>query len=193
MLTVKYSQVRDQAARLVAAARPGMPATEADDLLGYLNIGLRTAWHAAPWAGLVLLDVFTPTDREVEKIYASDDFDEVLGVYDGNPRGEAPWEDVEWEDGDGVIALFEDFDSVYVDFRVACPNLLLKSGPELENFEVPARFETYLAYFAAGAKLTAEGLGTFGAARTQIAEAELAAEVGRLKWPARLSRVNLVN
>lgn len=194
MNTVAYSVVRDQAARLAARKRTGLPAIEADQFMGYLSTALRDAWLAAPWPGIMVpVEEFTVTNATVDLTGAAETVGQVLAVWSANPRTSDLYRAVEYEhDGDELVIVETTVPaSVWVDYLPVAPRLATVAEGSLATYEVDERFVDAMAYWAAGQQLRSDGLHAAGAEYQAEGERRLAVEIARQKFPERLSQISL--
>jgi hypothetical protein len=112
---------------------------------------------------------------------------DILGIWTADPRATTKFRGIPYEEGDGVIQLFEDRTTAWVEYQTPPPDLLSVEDADLDDYEIPARFANILAYQAAGSLLRADGKYAAGNEYMVMAERLLAEESQRLKPPRRWS------
>lgn len=110
---------------------------------------------------------------------------DILGVWTADPRATTRFRAIPWEEGDGVIQLFEDRTTAWVEYQAPPIDLLSVNDADLDEYEIPERFANILAYQAAGSLLRADGKYDAGNEYMAIAERLLAEESQRLRPPRR--------
>lgn len=114
---------------------------------------------------------------------------DILGVWTADPRTTTRFRAIPYEEGDGIIQLFEDRDVAWVEYQVPPDDLMSVPDADLDEWAIPERFANILAYQAAGSLLRADGKYEAGNEFIAMAERILAEQTQRLRPPRRWSTV----
>jgi len=114
---------------------------------------------------------------------------DILGIWTADPRATTRFRAIPYEEGDGVIQLFEDRETAWVEYQAPPPDLLSVLDQDLDEYDIPERFANILSYQAAGSLLRADGKFEAGNEYMAMAERLLAEESQRLRPPRRWNTV----
>lgn len=155
-----------------------------------INAAFLGTWQVEAFSATVLHVViadqhaaFGNADVEIQR---PQEMGDILAVWTANPLVTTKYRAISFEEGDGVVRVFESRATVYVEYVLPRPDLMSLSGSELNDYAIPGRFSNILALHASGTLLKADGLPA-GATNIGLAEAALRDELNRLVLPTRLT------
>ena len=196
MKTVTYEEIVNRACEAAGRGRSKLPAAESSLLRSALAIDLRRVWNGVDWPELIPDPAETAvTDGEFSKAEGTDDeLGDILGIYSANPRSTTIYDEVGWDEGDGVVRVHNaddgsGYSTVWVESMLPCPDLTvdaelgLSGGETVDDYEMPARFAAWLAERGAAHLLTADGATVLAGVHFGLAESYLNAELERITRP----------
>ena len=191
MKTITYAEIINRACEAAGRTRDKLPASEATLLKSVLAFELRKIWHAADWPELVpaIASQTVASNAFSKGEGTEDEIGDVIGVYTADPRTTTIYEEVEWDEGDNTVRLHPTEycraipDTVYAEYMLPCPDLLEVAADDLDDYEIPRRFASWLAARAAGHLLTADGQPALAGVQFGLAESYLADELARVTRP----------
>lgn len=131
-----------------------------------------------PPGGIIPVPPFSDTNLTV---VVPVEIGDVFGVYSADPSQTTRYHDVEFEEANGYVRIYETLASVFVDYLLPRPDLMLVPAASLATYPIASRFSNTLALRAAGLLLQSDGLGNQSATYLGLSESVLSNEETRVK------------